>query len=283
MEHARDYLSAKITRFANRMDRFFGGDSHYQESNQSVVQISLAKVAGYGGDRKFDLAARVNLKLPSTEGKLRLLLETDPEKDISANPAQGRAVLSNEVVVPGSAALAVRYATAEENVWHFSTDAGLKFPIPIKPFVRTRGRYSASLGKWQLKAAESVYWFNTLGVGATTQLDLDHIINDSLLFRSSSNGTWLNDNDNTDLRQDLSIYHTLNDRTALLYQVSAIGVTNPKFEMTDYVALLFCRYRLHQKWLFFEVSPQLHFPRERSFKTSAALSMRLEVLFDESR
>ncbi len=283
MEGPRNYLSAKITRFANEMDRFFGGDRHYQESNQSVVQLSLTRALGYGGDRKYDLAARVNLKLPESEGKLRLLLETDPEKNISADPAQGHPVLSDKVIVPGSAAVAVRYTTEENNVWHFSTDAGLKFPIPVKPFVRARGSYSAPLGKWQINAAESLYWFNTLGVGATSKLDLDHIISSSVLFRSSSNATWLNDKHNIDMRQDLSVFHTLNDRTALLYQVSAIGVSNPSFEVTDYVALLLCRYRMHKEWLFFEISPQLHFPRERNFKASAALSLRMEVLFDDSR
>lgn len=286
MEAPRNYLSGKITGLASDIDRFFGGDRHYQESNPSVIQLNVTRADGYGGDRKFDLAARLNLRLPVTEGRLRLLLETDPEKNIitaGPTPAQGNAVLPDKVVVPKSVAVAVRLVAAEENVWHFSTDWGLKFPIPIKPFVRTRGSYSASMGEWGLKAAESVYWFNTLGTGETTQLDLEHVFNDRLLLRTSSNATWLHDKHNFDLRQDISVYHTLNDRTALLYQASAIGVSNPQFQVTDYALLLFCRYRMHQKWLFFEVSPQLHFPIEKNYKASPALSMRLEILFDDLR
>ena len=291
VETKRDYLSDKIASYASEIDRFFGGDRHYQESNKSVIHVSLARLAGYGGDHKFNLGARVNMSLPATEGRLHLLLETDPEKNITdekyvtatPTPAQGRTVLRDKVVLPESVALAARYTTAEEGVWHFSTDGGLKFPIPVKPFVRTRGSYSSLIGEWRLKAAESVYWFNTLGAGATTLLDLERVISAPVLFRASSNATWLNDKKNFDLRQDLSVYHTLNDRAALLYQASAIGVSNPQLQVTDYVLLAFCRYRLHQKWLFFEVSPQLHFPRINNYKTSAALSLRLEVLFDESR
>lgn len=283
MEASRDYLSGKITSFASYIDHFFGGDRHYQESNDSVLQMDLTRVAGYGSDHKFDFAARFNLRLPITEGRLHLLLETDPEKNITAEPTPGSTVLRDKVVVPKSVALAARYATAEENVWHFSTDLGIKFPIPPKPFVRSRGSYSAPLGDWRLKAAESVYWFNTLGVGETTQLDLERIISPPLLFRASSNATWLNDKQNFDLRQDLSVYHTLTDRTALLYQASAIGVSNPQFQVTDYVFLVFYRYRMHQQWLFFELSPQLHFPKDRQYQYSPALSMRLEMLFDDSR
>lgn len=283
MESPRNYLSGKIANFANYIDRFFGGNRHYQESNQSVVQFDLTRVTGYGGDGKPKLAARVNLKLPATEGRLRLLLETDPENNISAEPVPGSTVLRDKVVVPRSAALAARYATAEENQWHFSTDGGIKFPIPVKPFVRARGSYSTPVGEWRLNAAESVYWFNTLGAGETTQFDLERIISAPLLFRSSSIATWLNDKQNFDLRQDLTFFHRLNDRSALRYQASAIGVSNPQLQVTDYVLLVFYRYRLHKEWLFYEISPQLHFPREKQYQSSPALSMRLEMLFDESR
>jgi len=279
----RDYLSGKIANFASNIDRFFGGDRHYQESNQSVVQLDLTRVAGYGGDRKFDLAARANLRLPATEGRLHLLLETDPEKNITAEKTQNQPVALDKVTVPGSVAVAARYETAETSVWHFNTDAGLKFPIPIQPFVRARGSFSAPMGEWRLKATESVYWFNSIGVGETTQLDLEHILSAPVLFRASSTATWLHDRQNFELRQDLSIYHTLNDRTALLYQASATGVSNPAYAVTDYVVLLLYRYRLHREWLFFELSPQLHFPQVMKYQSSPALSMRLEMLFDESR
>ncbi|MDD2915184.1 MAG: hypothetical protein PHP70_07685 [Gallionella sp.] len=289
MEAPRNYLSGKITQFASDIDRFFGGDRHFQESNPSVIQFSVNRADGYGGDSKFDLAAKLNLRLPVTEGRLRLLLETDPEKNITSGPTpaptptQGHTVLSNKVVVPKSVALAVRLVAEEENAWHFSTDAGLKFPLPIQPFMRTRASFSAPMGQWRLKAAESVYWFNSLGVGETTQLDLERIFSPRLLFRASSNATWLNDKRNFDLRQDLSVYHTLNDRAALMYQASVIGVSNPQLQATEYVMLAFYRYRLHQKWLFFELTPQLHFPRVNNYRSSPAISMRLEMLFDDSR
>ena len=293
MDAPRNYVSGKITSFISDIDRFFGGDRHYQESNPSVIQLNVTRGDGYGGDGKFDLAARLNLRLPVSEGRLRLLVETDPEKNAAAmpttiqtaasTPVKGNTVLSNKVVVPKSVAVAVRLVTAEENVWHFSTDAGIKFPIPVQPFVRTRGSFSAPLGKWRLNTAESVYWFNNLGVGETTQLDMERILSSSLMFRATSNATWLNAKHNFDLRQDLSVYHTLDDRTSLLYQASVIGVSNPKLQVADYVALMSYRYRLHQEWLFFEVTPQLHFPIEKNYKFSPALSMRLEILFDDSR
>jgi hypothetical protein len=288
MDAPRNYLSAKIASFANDIDRFFGGDRHYQESNQSVLQMDLTRVTGYNGDPKFKLGARLNLRLPITEGRLHLLVETDPEKNITAEPTPGstpsQTVLRNKVVAPSSYALAARYEKAVTDAWHFNTDWGLKFPLPITPFVRARGSFSAPMGElWRFKAAQSVYWFNTIGVGETTQVDFERFISEPVLFRATSTVTWLNDAQNFDMRQDFSVFHTLDDRTALLYQAGVSGISNPQYQVTDCVALVVYRYRMHKEWLFLELSPQLHFPRDRQYRASPAFSFRLEALFDESR
>jgi len=280
----RAYMTEKIISFASYMDRFFGGNRHFQESNQSVFQLDLTRVAGYGDNHKFELSGKMNLRLPGTEGRLRLWLETDPEKDMYDDPTRDTHTQQNKATTTRGAALAARYSTEEEKGWRFSSDAGVKLPIShLNPFVRLKGEYSTPMGDWRMKASESVYWFSALGVGETTQLDFEKVLSSSMLFRSSSNATWLKNSLNFDLVQSFSVYHTLNDRSVLIYQTSAAWITNPSFQATDYVALVFFRHRLHQKWLFVELSPQLHFPRDKDYKASPALSMRLEALFDESK
>jgi hypothetical protein len=286
LDASRNYLSEKIISFASNMDRFFGNNRNFQESNNSVLQMDLTRVAGFGGERKYNLAARANLNLPETEGRFHLLLETTPENNVTDNnvisPTESP-LLRNQVVSPGSYGLATRYETIVANAWHLSTDWGLKFPVPVTPYVRTRASYSTPMGGWRIKAAESVYWFNSTGVGETTQLDEERFLSDPVLFRATSIVTWLNDTQNFNMRQDLSIFHTMNDRTALMYQASAIGVSNPQFQLTDYEVQLLYRYRMHRDWMFFELNPQLHFPKIYNYRYSPALSMRLEVLFDGSR
>jgi hypothetical protein len=281
----RDYLSGRITTFASYVDRFFGGDRHYQESNESVIQLDLTKIYGYGGDPRYNLEAKLNFKLPVTEDKFRLLVETNPENNLTttSQPA-GSTVLNNQVAAPKTVGLAARYTIAQESNWHFSTDAGLRMPIPIKPFLRSRASYAVPLGlDWRLTATETGFWFDELGWGETSQFDMERVLNPLELFRASTTVTYLKDKDNFDWSQSFSVYHTINDRTALLYQVSAIGVTNPENAVTDVVMLVFYRYRLHRKWMFVEISPQLHYPQVNNYQVSPALSLRLEVLFDDAR
>jgi hypothetical protein len=284
LDGPRNYVSEKIIGFASSMDRFFGGNRHYQESNQSVLRLDLTRIVGYGDNHKFDLSGKINLKLPGTEGRVRLWLESDPEDEIYDDPTKDTHTLQNRPAAARSTGLAARYKTSEEKALRFTTDAGIKLPITqLDPFARAKAEYSMPIDEWRMKVAESVYWFNTLGVGETTQLDLERVLSPSRLFRSSSNITWLRDRHNYDLVHSFSVYHTVNNRSALIYQVSANWITNPSFRATDYVALVYYRYRMHQKWLFLEMSPQLHFPWEKKYKDSAAFSLRLEALFDESK
>ena len=280
----RDYLSGKFVGFVSGIDRFFGDERNYQESNKSVLQLDLTRVAGYGGDRKIVLSGRARVNLPSTEKRLHLMVETNPDRNISGEPTQTQTTPIKDVAAPESYSAALRYEKAEESRWHFSTDAGVQFRgITSNLFARARGSYSVQLDQWRLKAAETVFWFHTIGAGESTQLDVERFLSEPFLFRATSNATWLHDKQNFDLRQDLSVYHTLNDRSALLYQTSAIGVSQPHFQATDYVFLLVYRYRLHRNWVFFEISPQQHFPKAENYHPSPMLVMRLEMLFDGSK
>jgi len=264
------------------VDRFFGDDKNYQESNESVIQLDIGRMAGRGAERKFVLSGRAKVHLPSLEKRLHLVLETNADKNVTAEPAQVQATSIDQVAAPESYAAGARYETKAEKIRHFSADAGIKFQgMNTSPFARLRERLAVPVGNWRMRAEETLFWFNTTGTGSNTQLDFERLISEPMLFRASSNATWLMKDQNFDVHQDFSVYHTLNERTALLYQASVIGVSKPQWEVTDYVLLLLYRYRLHREWVFLELSPQLHYPQVDNYRLSPMLGMRLEVLFDD--
>ncbi len=279
-----DYLAGKFAGLIGGIDRFFGDDRNYQETNDSMFQLDFFRVFGYGGEHRFVLSGRAKVHLPIAEKRLHLLFETDPDKNVSVDSTQKQMTPLKQPAKPESYAAALRFERAREQRWHFSADGGIKFAgLNSTPFARTRASLIAPLGDWLVKPAETLFWFNTIGAGATTQLDFDRPISDSLMFRASSNATWLHDAQSFNLRQDFSYFHTLDERTALLYQASVIGVSRPNTHVTDYALLAVYRYRLHREWVFFELSPQLHFPRDRDYRPSSLFSMRLEMLFEESK
>jgi len=285
----RDYLSKEFLDLITGVDHFFGTDRNYQETNDSVLQVDWTRALGYGGDHRYLWQGKAKVHLPNTEKRLHLLIESNPDTNTANASAQ---VQANQPVTnanaPTSYGAGLRWELkSADDRWHLGTDGGLKFAgLNTTPFLRARGSYGVPLDDhWQLKAAETAFWFNSTGVGETTELAFEHPLDDSELFRATTSATWLNDRQGFDLRQDLSIYQTVDKRTAMLYQAAAIGAgtANLQSQVNDYVLLMLYRHQLHREWMYLEISPQLHFPREHNFVHSGALNVRLEILFDRSK
>jgi hypothetical protein len=274
-----DYWSEKLVGYAGRFDHFFGDIRAFEEANESVVQFDLNEVVKEGGSYDTTLKGRARMSLPLAKKRVHLLLESDPEKLVTGEATGVGPVLPGDIAAPNSYAAAVRYQKAVKNIWGFSTDAGVKLRSGLEPFVRARGSVAIPMGKRRLKLTETLFWFKTIGAGETTRVDFEHIFNELVLFRSASTGTWLNDEHSFNLRQDLSVYHAVDDRTAMLYQLSAVGTSHPQAQVDEYVALVRYRYRLHRDWLFAEVSPQMHYPVEQDYHPEPQLVLLLELLF----
>lgn len=274
----RDYISEKIVEVTKSVDQFFGDERYFQENNKSVIQLDLNETIGQGGFNAFRFEGKAKLDLPAAQRRFQFVIETNPEKKTAGDGKTDQPATLKEVATPEKYAASLRYEKADESRWHFSSDLGANFQFPLDPFARTRGSYSIPLDKWRMKIAETIFWFSTIGLGQTTQLDMERVLSDPLLFRATSTATCHETTQICDLRQDFSFFHTMNERSALLYQASVIGVDKPKLEETAYVLLMRYRYRLHKEWVFFEVSPQLSFPRADDFKLNALLLLRLEVL-----
>lgn len=175
MDEPRDYVAGKFVGLVTYMDSFFGNDRNYQESNDSVLQLDLTRVMGYTGEHRFILQGKAKIHLPRAEKSLHVLLESDPDKNTANATSQ---VQANQpaatTATPTSYGAGLRYErqSADER-WHVGTDGGLKFAgLSTAPFVRARGSYAVPLDNWRMKAAETVFWFNTTGPGETTRLTL---------------------------------------------------------------------------------------------------------------
>jgi hypothetical protein len=275
------YWSTKVTDFAQYLDSFFIDPRAFQETNESLVILGVNEVISRDNRPEFEVTGKARIALPYAKKYLHLLFESDPEVATTrVDPKTGTPVVDPAVVAPKSFAAAVRFQKPVEERWHFSTDIGIKLRSPLNPFVRARGSLSIPFDDWRTKLTETLFWFDSIGAGAGTQLDLETTLSDRVLFRSTTNATWLNEKQGFDLNQDFSLYQTLNNRAAVVYQISAAGVDYPSPQVTEYLAQIRVRYRLHRKWLFFEVDPQLHYPRETGYQMHPMLLLRLEMLFE---
>jgi hypothetical protein len=283
VDSTHDYVAQQFVGFVTGVDRFFGDERNFQETNQSVLQLDLSELMQRGGSRQAQQTLKAKLRLPATEQRLHLLLESEPEANTAGGgeAATAQTKTLSQLVTPGNYGIALRYEKPTENKWHFSADLGKQMETPAQIYSRGRLSMSAPLADWRMKVAETVFWFEDAGTGETTLIDFEHALGEPALFRSSSSATWLHRTQSFELRQDFSVYHTLDEQRALHYEASAIGSSDPQMHANDYVLSLRYRQQLNRHWLFFEINPQLHFPKETDFKFTPLLLLKLEMLFDK--
>jgi hypothetical protein len=289
----RDYLSDKFLALASEIDSFFGNERNFTETNKSVLQLNAAQLMGRNGSPVIALSYKAKFILPNAQKRFHLLLESNPDQNLPgttlAQQQQPKEVsLFKEFSTPDSYGAALRFENKDNSHWRFSADWGIKadggsgiVDISIHPFARSSVSFITPLNLVQLKLTESLYTFNTTGPGENTLLELDRRISDKILLRSTSGATFLYDKEYFDIHQDVSIFHTLNQDVSLLYQISANGVSRPSAEVSEYVALLVYRQRMHQEWIFLELNPQLHYPKNTNFLLDAQFIVRLEFMLSQ--
>lgn len=288
-DSTRDFVADRFVAMIRGVDRFFGDERNFQESNDSVLQLGWNELLEPGGERRGRLSGRAKLHLPTISQRIQLVLESDPVQSTAtpgSNTAptdQPRAIGQSRGTEKQGVALRFQHRRTqqEETGWRLYSDVGFQVRSPLRPFVRSRASFVLPFENWQMHTTESLFWFNGIGPGAGALLDFDRPLAAQLLFRASSNATWFDRPQRLDLRHDLILFHTLDERSALQYQASVIGTTQPATRVEDCIVSTLYRRQLHRKWLFFEVNPQLHFPHEQQFHFTPQLWLRLQVLFSK--
>ncbi len=289
----RDYVADKFVSFAQEIDSFFGDDRNFQDTNKSVLQIDASRTMLQGNAPNVALTFRAKFHLPNAQKRLHLLFESNPDQNLPGQTLlqqfqQQEASVFKSVATPDSYGAAIRFENKEGSPYQLSADGGLKadsgqqfYTYSIHPFVRSSASYVQNLNSLQLKLTQSLFWFNSTGLGENTQLDLDHHYTDKVLFRATSGATFLVSNEDFTFHQDFSIFDTIDQQASLLYQLSANGVSRPSAEISEYVALVLYRRLIHQDWVYFDINPQLHYPKANNFQVNSELILRLEFMFSK--
>lgn len=288
----RNVMSEKFLNLARTIDGFFGTERNFQETNESVFQFDAAQVMGRNGSPTIALTYKAKLHLPNAQRRFHLMLESNPDQNLpgatTLSPLQQQQQLSRfkEVSTPDSYGTSLRFESSEDSPWRFSADGGLKADgadilagISIHPFERAGASFTMPLALVELKFTQSVFNFNTTGPGENTLFEVSHNFSEKTLIRSTSGATYLYDMQRFDLHQDVSLFHTVDQQSSLLYQLNANGISRPSAEVSEYVALVLYRRRIHRDWVFLEINPQLHYPKVTNFLLDAQFIARLEFMF----
>ncbi|OWV28304.1 hypothetical protein [Halomonas campaniensis] len=283
IEPFRESVGSWVDNTSRRIDGFFGTDEHMQVNNESYLRFGQEIDWMEGDGTSGDTTLRYRIDLPTSEDRLRLVIESDPEESQGTLEEQGSGRLANDQRDRRSSTLGLDWLESRDKRenWSNRVGAGVRLRLPLDPYVRFTNERLWQLGEgpWQLESNNRVSWFNNEGYSARTRWDVGRPLSERRHLRFITTVQWREEEDKLEYSEVAEINHRINRRSALRYSAIAIGESASNPRMTNYYLQTRYRRDLHKGILFADVIPELHFPRDVSYDPRWAMTLRLEMYF----
>lgn len=278
LDKPQEAVSSRFKKFVVATDEFFAEEKVFYETSGSYMRLTGEAVYTEGGHKGYYSDLKIKIKLPNTEKKASLLLESNPgEEDEEIEKALEKT--PEEAVSEKEYFAGVQTTVGEKKGWQFKPSAGIRLGTPVDYYLRFRLTRDVLLSRGNFQFKQAVYWFDSSGLEADTSGEVNHSIIDNLLFRSTTGANWQEETDETKLRQIFSLTHKLSDRRAISYQAGFYGTSEPTTHTTHYSLTAHYRQNLHDDYLFMDLIPQITYRKEYDFRADYSFIFRLEMVF----
>ncbi|MBR7889645.1 hypothetical protein J9B83_11905 [Marinomonas sp. A79] len=277
--NSHETVSKTIGNWSTGIDSFLSGEANTPEAYQeqeSHVDIRFGSVLG-DGDRAsfFDFSAK--LKLPNTQDRLRLVIESEPDtlapESIQNESSQRESVVESALAT--SITAAVRYI---EDDLGLDVDAGVRVDFPLDPFVRFRFKQGSETGQWRWWQNQEMFAYYSRGVGARYRLGLGYTLTPRVNYSTDLSVAWLDDEGLFYGRENLSLQHRLNDKSRLAYQLSFLQSGAHELEPDSYLYNVQYERLLYKNWLIGQVKPQFTHDADDDYHGEFSLTLSMVIL-----
>ena len=271
---------------SRNIDAFFGGGESATVNNESYLRLGQEIDWMEGDGTSGDISVRYRIDLPTTEERLRLVIESDPEESQGTLTDQGSGRLYNDQRDRSTSTFGLDWLESRDKRenWSNRIGAGIRLRMPLDPYVRFTSErlWDIGDGPWQLESFNRVSWFNNDGCSARTTWDMGRPLSENRHLRFITTVQWREEEDTLEYSEVAELNQRLNDRSAMRYSAIAIGESASNPRMTNYYLQTRYRRDLHKGILFGDVIPELHFQREDSYDPRWAMTVRLEMYFQRA-
>ena len=279
LDRPQSAIASSIKSLAITLDEFFTNEKTYYDSSGSYLRLTLDTIFREGGriDSLDDLDFK--LRLPNTEKKLLFVFETESDQfdeDIKQSTKSTPALATTD---EKKYVAEVQAVITENKHWRLKPIVGIKTGAIIDPFFRLHMDWNNNIGLWDLHWNETPHWFDSTGWGVDSLFEINRKFTDKILFRSSSYALWESTVDYFKLSEVISVFHTLSDKSAILYQAGVYGTSEPKISTTSYLLSIRYRQNIYKDYLFLELVPQVLYQKTTNFAPEHSLLFKLEILF----
>ncbi|HEX4856641.1 MAG TPA: hypothetical protein VFV28_07495 [Limnobacter sp.] len=276
-------LTRMVDNTARNLDQFFGTEESLFVENESFMRLGLTS-RFQPGESKLDPSLRFKIDMPTTQERLRLIVESDIEEPLGRLSEQGiRPERGGQRFDTNNSAVGLeqRFDKNPAEGWVQGLGAGVKFGTPLDPYVRYSAvrQWNFSESRWQINSGNRVTQFNQRGLQLRTSLDINRPLSENTTLRFQTYAEHEERRGTAVFSQTAEINKVLDARTVLRYSLIVVGEDKGENTIKDYILQAFYRRDIHKNILFFDIVPEVHFPTEGNQDPYLALTFRLEAFF----
>jgi hypothetical protein len=286
MDEAHASIERNILHQAVRLDNFFG---YERGNNQRPTKYELRWRNSLRVDHAWSFTPgttiQAHLTLSKISDRLRIVIAGENEKN---QPSQ---TLPKDPGSPGFdrttptahfANTELRYELVRTPSVNVFLGAGVRIAIPFEAFVRSRFQYTHPLNDITLmRVAETFFVKNSDLLGETTEFSLEWSFGKHTILRWANAGTASEEIEGVEWGTELSLLQELSPKSAITLTGGIYGDSSVNGPVTNFRLLARYRRNFLRDWLFFELEPEVSWPRETSgsFPATYAFTFYLEVVF----
>jgi len=246
-------------------DSFYGSKRIIEEVGGTYVRWRNDFIQVEGQGFSFRTNLNFSIDLPKISHRVKLTFEGDEDPELQDVLPGGQAEQDTNT-------LGLRFDIKETDRSKFNIN------VSAKPRIRARYRYTYPVSEtFLIRFTQEIQ--NEEGInGARTRFDFEKAIQPNKLFRATTEGFVSEEFSGVDWSQAFSLFHRLSQKGSVVYEASAVGITQPETLVTNYRLGLRYRRNIHRDWLFFEFTPDVTFPIRLSEDRQTELEDRHSVL-----
>ncbi|MEZ5566319.1 MAG: hypothetical protein R3F24_12835 [Gammaproteobacteria bacterium] len=247
-------------------DGLFGNPRFEQDSDETFGRLGLFE--SYDRRDKADtrLRLRARVALPNLENRFRVVVGRGQAQElVEERPASSENPLPPTFNSVNDEAWLLGLGYSKQNGLErgFDFGIGVRLRTPIDPYVKATYRHNFVFNSdTMLRFRETPFWRDSRGFGTTTEVTLDHLVNQTLLARWNNTATIAEDTEGFEWSSNVSLYQSISRRRAVSYTVLMVGETEADVKLQNYGFEARYRQNVYREWLFMELRAGLTWPKE---------------------
>lgn len=276
-------ITKNILRSSRWLDSFFYDPRYAAEENQTRAVVRYEGFIENHAHWVLKAKVKLVLILPQLKNKANLVIAGDPDEDTPGQLGQGplTSPAPNGNANRNTTA-ALGYQIKSDKRRNISAKIGVRYRSGhIVSFVRPYFRRLYNLEGWDLRfTQEFPYWTDTKWSSSTT-IDLERPLGETFFFRTSLNGSWYQHVPGYYYGLVFSLTQPLSTTSALSYNLGGSFQTGAHDVLQTVVIDTRYRQRFWRDWMYFDITPQVRFPRDRRFNPVPGILFAIETQFGQ--